>query len=103
MSRPFTINLAMDDPHLELRVEGNATPYDPGVTSGPPEACYPPEGGDVEIEAVWLIGLPGLEVEVTPLITLLGAFDRLQELTEEALANLPVDDGPEPDPEDYPL
>lgn len=23
-------------------------PYDPGVSSGPPEYCYPPEGGEVE-------------------------------------------------------
>ena len=25
-------------------------PYDPGVTSGPPEHCYPPEGGEFEVE-----------------------------------------------------
>lgn len=28
------------------------TPYDPGRTYGPPEKCYPPEGGEVEIESV---------------------------------------------------
>ena len=37
--------------YIEIRVEVeyNATPYDPGVTRGPPESCYPPEGGEVEI------------------------------------------------------
>lgn len=24
------------------------TPYDPGRTYGPPENCYPPEGGELE-------------------------------------------------------
>ena len=24
------------------------TSYDPGRTSGPPEDCYPPEGGEIE-------------------------------------------------------
>lgn len=28
------------------------TPYDPGRISGPPELCYPPEGGDAEISEV---------------------------------------------------
>ena len=28
------------------------SPYDPGVRSGPPEDCYPPEGGEVEILSV---------------------------------------------------
>jgi hypothetical protein len=28
------------------------SPYDPGRTSGPPEDCYPPEGGDVTIGEV---------------------------------------------------
>ena len=32
-------------------------PYDPGVVSGPVEACYPPEGGYVEdLEAYALVG-----------------------------------------------
>lgn len=31
-----------------LEVAYTATPYDSGCTSGPPEGCYPPEGGDVE-------------------------------------------------------
>jgi hypothetical protein len=102
MSHAFTITLSMDDPHLELRVEGSATPYDPGVSSGPVEVCYAPEGGEVDIEGVWLTGTDAPDIEVTPLITLLGAWDKLQELTEQAFDNLPAQepDYPEPD-EDY--
>ena len=37
---------------IEVEVEFEATDYDPGVCSGPPENCYPPEGGDVEITSV---------------------------------------------------
>jgi len=28
----------------------SSTPFDPGRTSGPPEHCYPPEGGEIEWE-----------------------------------------------------
>ncbi len=31
-----------------LDVNATITDYDPGVLSGPPENCYPPEGGEVE-------------------------------------------------------
>jgi hypothetical protein len=30
------------------------TPYDPGKSTGDPEKCYPPEGGECEIEEVLL-------------------------------------------------
>jgi hypothetical protein len=36
----------------EVTVEYTITPYDPGVSSGPAEICYPPEGGEVEIVKV---------------------------------------------------
>lgn len=87
-SPAFSIDLPLEDAHLTLRVEGTATPYDPGRTSGPPEDCYPPEGGEVEIDTVWLVR-EGTELEISPLLLLLGdaAFARLQELTEAALAN----------------
>lgn len=92
----FSIDLPLEDAHLTLRVEGTATPYEPGRTSGPPESCYPPEGGEVEIDTVWLLhpsaaslGGEPFELEISPLLLLLGdaAFARLQELTEAALAN----------------
>ena len=86
----FSIFLALDDLEMELLVEGNATPYDPGVTRGPPEACYPPEGGEVEIENVYAVH-PGqvhpIKLEVSPLITYLAAWEKLEALVEEYLAN----------------
>ena len=94
----LTISLPMDDHQLLLRCEVTATPYDPGVTSGPVEACYPPEGGEVEINEIWLTGVPGVpDLEISPLITLLDAHEKLQELVEQAVANLPSPeyDGPE--------
>ena len=97
----FSITLALDDPEMELLVEGNATPYDPGVTSGPPERCYPPEGGEVEIENVYATH-PGqmrsIKLEVSPLITYLAAWPKLEAMVENVLANQ-ADEGPEPDPE----
>lgn len=33
-------------------------PYDPGYTSGPPERCYPAEGGDGEWEILDRNGRP---------------------------------------------
>lgn len=89
----FSITLALDDPEMELLVEGNATPYDPGVTSGPPECCYPPEGGEVEIENVYATH-PGqmrpIKLEVSPLITYLAAWPELEAVVEDALANRPM-------------
>ncbi len=89
----FSITLALDDPEMELLVEGNATPYDPGVTSGPPECCYPPEGGEVEIENVYATH-PGqmrpIKLEVSPLITYLAAWPELEAMVEDALANRPM-------------
>lgn len=33
-----------------FHVDFSCTPYDPGRSSGPPELCYPPEGGEVEVK-----------------------------------------------------
>lgn len=38
---------------MEVTVEYTITAYDPGVSSGPAESCYPPEGGEVEIVKVF--------------------------------------------------
>jgi len=45
-----------------VTVEFDSTPYDPGRISGPPEYCYPPEGGECEITAVYFAGLPTLDI-----------------------------------------
>lgn len=46
------------------RIEGTVSDYDPGVTSGPVDRCYPPEGGEVEIDTVYRIDDDGNETEV---------------------------------------
>ena len=44
---------------IGIEVEYSISDYDPGCCSGPPENCYPPEGGEVEIiSATTEDGLP---------------------------------------------
>lgn len=41
--------------NLEFEIAGTVSAYDPGRCSGPPEDCYPPEGGmleDIEVRLV---------------------------------------------------
>jgi len=54
LSITFCVERGEDE--LELDIDGNVTSYDPGRLSGPPEDCYPPEGGEAEIESVTLDG-----------------------------------------------
>jgi hypothetical protein len=58
-----------DDEATTLEVAGTVTAYDPGRTCGPPESCYPPEGGEVEIESVTLLvdGQPSRELSADDL------------------------------------
>ena len=45
-----------------IHVSGDVTAFCPGRICGPPERCYPDEGGDVEVTGSWL---NGEEVELT--------------------------------------
>ena len=47
----MTLTDAQDVEH-DYEVEVYYTEYDPGVCSGPVERCYPPEGGECEINRV---------------------------------------------------
>jgi hypothetical protein len=63
MKREITFNVLRDDPQgqeqeLDLLVTANVTPVRPARISGPPENCYPAEGGEVEIESIKLDGSP---------------------------------------------
>lgn len=53
-----TFLLTRGDEEFELYVEYDIDPYDPGVTSGPPENCYPPEGGGVSDMRITVDGKP---------------------------------------------
>jgi hypothetical protein len=57
------------DVSVELIIEGNSveivatvqfttTPYDPGISIGPAEKCYPPEGGEIEDVEITALVLP---------------------------------------------
>lgn len=48
MTRTHTMSFERED-GTEVEVEYTISDYDPGVSSGPAENCYPPEGGEVEI------------------------------------------------------
>lgn len=37
-----------EDTRVLMDLEFTMTPYDPGNNYGPPENCYPPEGGEIE-------------------------------------------------------
>lgn len=50
--------LTRGDDEIELEVEYSVSPYDPGCTYGPPENCYPPEGGEVEELSAFRDGKP---------------------------------------------
>lgn len=45
-----TINITLedDDRLVEFEVDGSVSPYCPAKISGPPESCYPAEGGELE-------------------------------------------------------
>ncbi|MBY0277913.1 hypothetical protein K2Z84_21475 [Candidatus Binatia bacterium] len=45
------ITVTRERGEIEVEIEGNATPVVPGRYSGPPELCYPDEGGEAEIES----------------------------------------------------
>lgn len=54
--KEFPIYTNDGDTETLYEIECDVTPYDPGYTSGPPEKCYPPEGGECEIVSVKLNG-----------------------------------------------
>lgn len=66
-----------DGPH-ELCIDYQYTPGDPGVISGPPERCRPPEPDELEIREILEIMGNGL-YKVLPSFLTDGEFDDLLE------------------------
>jgi hypothetical protein len=58
MPRGTTIDFEVErgDDLVALTIEGEVLPFVRGRTWGPPEDCYPDEGGTIEIVAVLLDG-----------------------------------------------
>lgn len=72
-----------DDTETIYEIECDVTPYDPGRTYGPPEKCYPPEGGECEIVSVKLNGkeIPYAEWEK------IGLDAKVEDEIEQAVAD----------------
>ena len=113
-SKDICIEMMISGNSVEVvaTVEFTATPYDPGVSSGPAEQCYPPEGGEIEIQRIAALFYPevkpikgpGHHVSGSPQIDL----ECPDWLAEAIIANvsdddlqdaIDFDDGPDPDAE----
>lgn len=64
-----TMTIQRDNRELEVEIAGYAEPLTRGNYCGPPERCYPDEGGFAELEVATLNGQP---------------FELTQEETEKA-------------------
>jgi hypothetical protein len=51
----FEIELEYGGKSVEYLVKAEVSPSNPGRTSGPPEKCYQPEGGEVELKEVYYV------------------------------------------------
>lgn len=97
-----------------LRVSFQATPGDPGRTSGPPERCYPPEPPEFEIERSelqWSIpddlspqprATRPIWLDVTDLLLEVGGDDFACALKDELLDELADQDEPDDPPSRWP-
>jgi len=61
MTRTYYMTFERDD-ETEVTVEYSISDYDYGVSSGPDELCYPPEGGEVEIVKVFSDTDPDIKI-----------------------------------------
>ena len=95
-----------DDVTMEMVVEWESTGYyDPGVCSGPPEKCYPPEGEDERTVTgayihVWLCDEgPSAEAPQFKIPVPEEHLEKLQDFFQEEIDELdvpdPGDDGPD--------
>jgi hypothetical protein len=86
----------------EIVCNVDLTPYDPGQTSGPPERCYPPEGGDVDINSIRLRIKPGKTpdcfLDIEDLVADLDGLDRVASLVDDEVEKLLKETSESPEP-----
>lgn len=100
---------AEENGEVTLCFDCYVTPYDPGRTSGPPERCYPPEGGFEECSRVYCevqVNVSGVmrthEVELEgKLAEAVWQHYRDQVEVEAVQQFVNWCDEPEPDDDDY--
>lgn len=76
MTHTINYTLTRGDDEIALEVDYTVGPFDPGNSYGPPEACEPPSGG--EIEDLFIAGPDGSEFTPTA--------DELQAIEEHIYA-----------------
>lgn len=92
---PFTRTVFYSD--VELTVNFWATKPVPARIYGPPEDCYPAEGGEVELDTIYLG-----EWEVSSLLAP-AVIAHIQTTLEESLSELFEEDPYEPESDDDPF
>jgi hypothetical protein len=68
----------------DLDIRAEITPYSPGCLHGPPEKCYPPEGGECEEMEILLDGRSLTEGE---LAAMGGDWESYRRTAEESFAD----------------
>ena len=61
-TKDVSVELIIDGNSVEVMatIQFTTTPYDPGRISGPPEKCYPPEGGEIDGPTVVALVYPAI-------------------------------------------
>lgn len=87
----ITYHLERDDEEAELTITGEVEPYIPGKISGPPEHCYPAEGGTASIIDILYVPENGTTLDKWP-----GQLTSEEEdEVEEMLVNQATEDAEE--------
>ena len=73
---------------VEVEINANILPYVPGKLSGPPENCYPPEGGECDD---WSLTLDGQPLSDKDFEEMGGNLDSLRSSVEESAAQEQAD------------
>ena len=86
MAADYEINMGVErddvDTEIDLVVQGTVSKFIPARLYGPPEDCYPAEGGEVEITEVLCNGVPWMGTLTPGEIAM--AEDRLAEKAENS-------------------